>query len=794
MFVLSSSPSSFTAGAPVAPNARITRAARLIGSVAWLIALLAALPTQAATWSVGVGTGCTHTTIQAAIDTAQNNPGADTIRITRSLFYIEQALVLSTAQEVDLVGGFAICNQAASDGVLTDVSGINGAEEPVMRITINSGGLVRLRHLTILRGDEDGTGNGGGIFFRGNGSLQISDSAITNNIAGYGGGIYAEGTGTNAELIIGRNVQISSNTARYSGGGIYVDGLEMAMREQGSVIAFNTAQGVSDSGFGGGLIVLARGTRSAYAYIGSGGFGSGTIFGNTARYGGGVALVGSRESTTGRASLDFYTTQADRRSSIRANVASVAGGAIYQTHGGGIISGGGVAEAFLWNADLVDNRAPEGAAVFAEDMVFNAFFFNPGALPDGALACPIGAPCGVISGNRAETPAGLPTSGAVFEMRGALLSINGTSIPRGGVLIQRNQGGRLLNMGADNYDGEDSYFRNVSIIDNQFTQQLVRDDGGGGFRLVDSTVAGNTIGAAQIFSATAEFTLQRSIIWQPNKTSLTQSGGTRTVEWSIASEVNSLGGGVSAVFAPPRFLDPARGDYRLRAASPAIDFGPPVAGDDRDIHGLLRDVRIPEVFRFNPLQTRDAGAHERPALQPLVLNGDLDVDLNLWTPATANAATWDTAQNAPGSTGGSIRVNLNNIPQARVVAMTQCIHLPGPGVYALNGWGRSGLSQAPTRDALILAWELRNNGTEACNVGPPTISGEHNLFTASNWGSPPPNLINVTPAQWNNRSSISISLVVVDRGVEAPGSVTGWFDRITLELAPSDIIFANGFN
>jgi len=184
MFAPSSPPSSFTAGAPVAPRERIAKATRLIGAFAWLIALLAALPTQAAVFSVGVGAECTHTTIQAAINAAQNNPGADTVRITRSLFYIEQALVLSTAQEVDLVGGFATCKQAASDGVLTDVSGINGAEEPVMRITINSGGLVRLRHLTILRGDEDGAGNGGGIFFRGNGkfgqpsTLQLSKPAL----------------------------------------------------------------------------------------------------------------------------------------------------------------------------------------------------------------------------------------------------------------------------------------------------------------------------------------------------------------------------------------------------------------------------------------------------------------------------------------------------------------------------------------------------------------------------------------------------------------------------------------
>jgi len=786
MFVLSSSPTSFTAGAPVAPNARITRAARLIGSVAWLIALLAALPTQAATWSVGVGTGCTHTTIQAAIDTAQNNPGADTIRITRSLFYIEQALVLSTAQEVDLVGGFAICNQAASDGVLTDVSGINGAEEPVMRITINSGGLVRLRHLTILRGDEDGTGNGGGIFFRGNGSLQISDSAITNNIAGYGGGIYAEGTGTNAELIIGRNVQISSNTARYSGGGIYVDGLEMAMREDSSGIFNNIAVGLSNSGFGGGLIVLSRGNLLARAIISGGGFPGiqGKIDNNTARYGGGVAVItGDNADSGATAELQLFTTQATRRATIRQNTASVFGGGIY-LKGKDSSSVFAPARAIVWNADIVDNRSPDGAAAYIDDTGDLSMPLNTANRPDGAVACPINSPCGRITGNQAQISPQQPTTGAVIRNNN-LFYINPDQGETGGVLISGNRGGRLIHS-----SGGFSILKNALIVNNDASLQLFQ---GNDYNINSTTIAGNTIGGAQVFGVNGNFTLRSSIIWQPGNTTLIQSGGTRTLEWSIASEVVSLGGVLGAIVAAPRFIDPARGDYRLRAASPAIDYALPVAGDDRDAHGLPRDQAILQEFDPTILRVRDAGAHERPALQPLVLNSDLDFDLNLWTPVVPNAASWDGTQNAPGSPGGSIRVNLNNIPQARIVAMTQCIHLPGPGVYALNGWGRSGLGTPAERDVTILSWELRNNGSEACNAGPPTVSGEHTLTAASSWGSPPPTLINVTPAQFNF-TSISISLVVVDRSLTQPGSVTGWFDRITLEVAPSDIIFANGFD
>lgn len=787
MSVLSSAPPSFTAGACVAQDARIANARRALRSIVTAIVLIASLPAQAAVFRVGSGPGCTHNSIQTAITAAENSAGADTIRITRSLFYIEQALVLTTSQEVDLVGGFETCAQAASDGVLTDVSGIGGALEPVMRITINSGGVVRLRHLTILRGDEDGTGHGGGIFFRGNGSLQISDSAITDNVAGYGGGIYAEGTGTDAELIIGANVVIANNTARYSGGGIYVDGMEMAMREQGSVILGNVAQGLSNSGFGGGLILLSRGNLLAGAYIGGGGFGTGTILGNTARYGGGVAvIVGDNADLGAIAKLQLFTTQSDRRAMIRQNTASEVGGGVYlkgKTFFGAMTN----AEAVLWNADIVENQSPDGAAACIDEHSFLIMPLDTVSRPAGALPCPINNPCGRITGNQAQNAAQQPTSGAVI-WNGRLFDINSQGTPSGGVLISGNRGGRLIDS-----NGGYQVLRNALIVNNDVSQQLFRAVNDGIYEIDSTTIAGNIIGAAQVFAVNDDFSLKSSIIWQPGKTTLSQTGGTRTLEWSIASEVGSLGGGLGAVVAAPRFIDPARGDYRLRAASPAVDYAIPEVGDDRDVHGLPRDQRIPEVFRSNPLRLRDAGAHERPALQPLVLNGDLDVDLNLWTPVTANAATWDNTQNAPGSTGGSVRVSLNNIPQSRIVAMTQCIHLPGPGLYELNGWGRSGIGTPAERDATILAWEYRNNGGEACNAGTPTMTGDHVLTTAASWGSPPASLINITQAQFTNLSSISVSLVVVDRGVTTPGSVLGWFDGITLGIAASDTIFANGF-
>ena len=221
-------------------------------------ALVLAAPHAAADiFTVGVGTGCTHATIQQAIDAAQANPGADTIRVTRSLGYTQQALTVNTAQDLSIVGGFATCSQAASDGTRTTVSGAGGALVPVFTITGQTGSVIRIRLLTITGGDTAGEGHGGGIHYLGNGRLELIETDVSGNTAGYGGGIYADGQGDQAELLLSNDVVIAGNTARYSGGGIYLNDMNMRMEAPGSILFNNTAQGLSDRGFGGGLIILA---------------------------------------------------------------------------------------------------------------------------------------------------------------------------------------------------------------------------------------------------------------------------------------------------------------------------------------------------------------------------------------------------------------------------------------------------------------------------------------------------------------------------------------------------------
>ena len=474
---------------------------------------------------------------------------------------MKQALIVNASEPLDIEGGYADCRQFARDGNYTLIDGSGGVTEPVFRITASTGTLVRMRQLTVRGGDEDGRGYGGGIYFRGDGNLEINESLITANIAGYGGGIYAEGTGSNAELVIGSDVQVSSNSARYSGGGIYVEGLEMTMIAPDSWIAFNTATGVLDSqngtyegGYAGGLMVLS-GARPAHAYVGSSGIGNaGPIYFNEARYGGGVAIVAHRTV----AKLALFTTDPARPVRIRSNSALVVGGAIFQSS-----PDDGYSTVHADFAFIEDNWSPRGAATFSTDLG-TSLRFNNGDRHVAAVNCPFGTVCGGILGNVAENASGVPSGGIVESAVDVSAWFERIEF--------RNNRGRNLILGLGNGDGDgfiDISTHNVLITGNQSSAHLIATDGDGWddrtgyFNLIDTTIAGNLIGSNSVMRVSNKpnvpANIARSIIWQPRKTTLELSGSPFTVYSVLASEVLSLGAGREALLADPRFVDPERG-------------------------------------------------------------------------------------------------------------------------------------------------------------------------------------------------------------------------------------------
>ena len=774
-------------------------AGRVLTTCATLVFALNTTPAGAVTYTVGSGASCTHSSIAAAIAAAEANAGADTIRVTRSTPYVQQAIVLTTAQTLDIVGGYATCNQTTSDGVASTIDGAGGATEPVFRVNAGTGALVTFDLLTIRGGDEDGTGYGGGIYFRGNGTLRFSHGAVTANTAGYGGGIYAEGTDRDALLVIGADVIISANTARYSGGGIYLEGVEMQMREPGSTLAFNEAIGLNgNGGYGGGLMMLS-GAGYTEADIGSNGpNGLGAVYSNEARYGGGIALVAADD-------VDDYVQlklagEPPTRAAMRGNFASVAGGAIYarpDIEVGSILVTTHDARIQLSSFELTDNSAPDGAAVYLDSD--SSFGYAGGAEMKvqtyGWGACMPGVACGEISRNSAFDGSSF-TNGAIIRLRDeAKLRVNfETDFPvsaKAGIAMSGNRGGRLV------YASEDSLIDLVNVMasDNVVNQELLRFAGEDDSHTLirGMTIAGNTIGAANVITKFADTTIDSAIIWQPGKTTLQSNGGPLVVQTVIASEVASLNAGPEAIVRDPRFVDPARGDFSLRAASPAVDAGIAIANEE-DALGLPRNVDLPLVA--NSRGPRDLGAYERQLLLPLTLNADFDADANLWNEVVAGVSFWTTEHNAAGAPGsGSIKITQTNVAFGQAIrGRRQCVHLPGPGIYTLNGSGRGTGSALVGGDSAQLQWEYRRNGGEACTQGAANGSGFLTLSNSASWGRPAnPAYINVTEADWTSNSSITVYLVGTELSPSG-NTLSTWFDRIVLDVVGSDRLFAGGFD
>jgi hypothetical protein len=315
------------------------------------------------------------------------------------------------------------------------------------------------------------------------------------------------------------------------------------------------------------------------------------------------------------------------------------------------------------------------------------------------------------------------------------------------------------------------------------------------------TIAGNSLGGNSLgglpvlrLGNNGHGTLRRTIIWQPGKTTLHLNGDPLELLDDMVSERDSVDGGNTpyVVEQDPRFVDPEHGDYSLRAGSPALDRTTSVAGDSKDLYSNTRDVDLPIVAN---LGLRDLGAIERQTVQPLVLNADFNADLRLWNTATAGATSWDATKNVSGTSGsGSAHVTAPSaVTGTQTGGIVQCMHLPGPGLYALNGFGHGTGTMVTAGDIAELYWEYRKSGGEGCTSGTPDASGTKILSNSNSWSMPAiPAYIVVTEQDWTYTSSIAVTLVAQENG--AGGAPTNaWFDGITLAIDGDNTIFADGF-
>ncbi len=299
------------------------------------LARLSALAVMLALMALGVGvahaanitvcpSGCDHSTIQAAVDSASDG---DTIVMAAGLYRedvrISKALVLQGA---------------GSDNTI-----IEGTARQAV-IMIGAGATVSISGVTVQNGGRSGVNGSGGIF--NDGIATLSDSKVINNFSFLGGGIANGGEMTIISSAIDTNIGV------FGGGGVF---------NQGTLTIYDSSVSNNQAGNSGGGILNQNATVT---------ISGSTIDGNSA------ASSGAGISTSGEMTLV--------NSTISGNLVGGMGGGIFSAgsvdmhnvaifdndagspdtgpgNGGGIVHEG-VGEVTSENSIIAGNRAEGGAA------------------------------------------------------------------------------------------------------------------------------------------------------------------------------------------------------------------------------------------------------------------------------------------------------------------------------------------------------------------------------------------------------------------------------------------------
>lgn len=577
-----------------------------------VILLGAATPGHATNYHVGSGVGCTHATIQAAINAAMAVGGSwPKIYIATNKTYSNQAISISpnVQSHITLIGGVPSCISGSSSGNTT----INGSDPDsntsagTSVITVRGAMSVTLSHLTITGGKDVIGGNddaGGGIDYAGVGYMNIGDSTIDSNTAVYGGGIRFQGNGGAADLYVNANTFITSNTAQSSGGGIRVDGqATLHIDAPQTWIAFNKALGTQ----GGGVLVVGP----AYAHIGSPGYLFGPlIYQNTAPYGGGIALI---SEDAGPAQADLFASDPTKPVRVEQNRASQTGGGVYLLSDAYTQSDGAIpseiATLQMEGARIDDNAAQEGSGIYADSDFGLIQAYGSDVFMYSGGACGSGTECNSVSGNRAVT---VDSEGHDVATFGSAILIQSHGVLRARQLAMRsNQGAHA-----------------IRVADTLFTQLLLdtcllaenTDYGelvtlGSASAMINQCTFANNTNVAEgyvVLRANADLTLTNSIFAQGTQTTLfnADTGAAMHLDYVMSMETSSLGAGTHIIQADPGFVDPGQGDFHLRLNSPAVDIAPAGASGDKDLDNRPRDQDLPEVPNIDG-GLRDLGAYER---------------------------------------------------------------------------------------------------------------------------------------------------------------------------------------